>query len=116
MRDMVGFVHSILSPLGVLVAFQALPPGMTPPNQYITFLEYSTNPDLEASDREITTERLIQVNVWSKGNYHNLVKQVRKMLENAGFERIFEFDAPYSDGDSHFNKVLRFRFIDNYEE
>lgn len=113
---MVAFVSQTLSSVGVPIVFQAFPTGTTPPNEYITFLEYSTNPYLEASDREITTERLIQVNVWSKGNYHNLVKQVRKMLENAGFERIFEFDAPYSDGDSHFNKVLRFRFIDEYEE
>ncbi|QOY37044.1 hypothetical protein AWH56_005210 [Anaerobacillus isosaccharinicus] len=114
MRDMVEFVTSSLSNTGVIVSFQSLPTGMIPPNQYITFLEYFSDADLEAADEEITTERLIQANVWSKGNYSTLVNAVRKTLEQAGFERISEYDAPYTDGDSHFNKVLRFRFIDEY--
>lgn len=114
MRDMVDFVISTLSEVGVPVVFNALPAGSTPPNQYVTFLEYFTGAELEAADIEVTTERLIQVNVWSKGNYAQLVNDVRKTLEQAGFERTSEFDAPYTDGNSHFNKVLRFRFIDEY--
>lgn len=114
MRDMVDLVISTLSVVGVPVVFQALPTGMTPPTQYITFLEYLSSPDLEAADEEITTERHIQVNVWSKTNYAQLVSIVRKTLELAGFERTSEFDGPYTDGDSHFNKILRFRFIDEY--
>lgn len=114
MRDMVAFVSSTLSPVGVPVVFQAYPAGVTPPSQYVTFMEYGTKPDLEAADAEITTERLIQFNVWSKGNYFQIVEDVRKALEQAGFHRTFEFDAPYTDGDSHFNKVLRFAFFDEY--
>lgn len=114
MRDIVSYIDSILSPLGIPVVFQAYPTGAIPPSQYVTFMEFGTNPDLEAADVEITTERLIQVNVWSKGNYHSLVENVRKTLEQAGFQRTFEFDAPYTDGDSHFNKVLRFAFFDDY--
>jgi hypothetical protein len=114
MIDLVEFVTSTLSDIGAPVVFQAYPTGTIPPKEYITFLEYSTNPSLEAADEEITTERLIHVNVWSKGNYHSLVTNVRKTLELAGFERTFEFDSPYADGDSHFNKVMRFRFIDEY--
>lgn len=114
MRDMVEFITSTLSSLNVRIAFQALPSGMNPPGQYITFLEYFSGPDLEVADKEVTTERLIQVNVWSKGNYSSLVNNVRTILEQAGFERISEYDGPYTYGDSHFNKVLRFRFIDEY--
>ncbi|MFS0822173.1 hypothetical protein [Bacillus sp. 1P02SD] len=114
MRDMIDFVTVTLSSIGAPVSFQALPTGMTPPSEYITFLEYNTSPDLEAGDEELSTGRMIQVNVWSKGNYHQLVQKVRETLENAGFERTFEYDAPYEDGDSHFNKVLRFKFIDEY--
>lgn len=117
MKDIVEFVSSTLTAVGVLSAFQSYPPdgkGQLP-TEYVTFLEYSTNPDLEAADGELTTERLIQVNVWSKGNYHKIVEDVRKTLEKAGFQRTFEFDAPYTDGDSHFNKVLRFAFFDEYE-
>ncbi|MET3658166.1 hypothetical protein [Sporosarcina psychrophila] len=115
MRDIVEFVSSTLSIVGVPVVFQAYPTGVVPPSQYVTFMEYGTKPDLEAADEEITTERLIQVNVWSKGNYYQIVEDVRKILEQAGFQRTFEFDAPYTDGDSHFNKVLRFAFFDDYE-
>ena len=111
---MIKLVTSTLSSVGVPVVFQAFPAGSRAPGEYITFIEYGTSPSIEASDQEITTERLVQVNVWTKGNYHSLVKKVRQTLENEGFERVFEYDAPYSDGDSHFNKVLRFRFTDEY--
>lgn len=114
MRDLVEYISSTLKPLGVPAVFQAYPTGATPPFEYITFLEYTSNPSLEAADEEIETERLIQVNVWSKGNYHQLVEDIRKKLEQAGFQRTSEFDAPYTDGDSHFNKVLRFAFFDEY--
>lgn len=114
MKDMVEFVTSVLSNIGVPVVFNGLPTGATIPNQYITFIEYFTGVELEAADEEITTERLIQVNVWSKGNYSQLVDKVRSTLESVGFERTSEYDAPYTDGDSHFNRVLRFKFIDEY--
>lgn len=114
MRDMTEFIPSTLSVVGVPVVFQAYPAGNTPPIQYITFHEYHTGVDLEAADKEITTERLIQLNIWSKVNYHSLAKTVRDTLEEAGFERTFEFDSPYEDGDSHFNKVMRFKFVDEY--
>lgn len=112
MRDLVDFITTTLSDIGIPVVFQTI--RGKPPDQYITFLEYNSSPEMEVADDELTTARLIQVNVWSKGNYHKIVESTRKMLESAGFERIFEFDTPYEDGDSHFNKVLRFRFIDEY--
>ena len=115
MRDLVDLVSSTLETIGVKSAFQtypSVPNGL--PSEYVTFLEYTSNPSLEAADKEIETERLIQVNVWSKGNYHQLVEDIRKKLEQAGFQRTSEFDAPYTDGDSHYNKVLRFAFFDEY--
>lgn len=115
MRDLVSFVSSILADVGVPAAFQWYPPGPNGyPSEYVTYLEYHTEAELEAGDVEVTTERLIQVNVWSKGNYAPLVNKVRTALVNAGFQRTAEYDAPYTDGDSHFNKVLRFAFFDEY--
>lgn len=111
MRDIVEYVTQTLSVVGVIVSFQAHPQG-TLPNQYITFTEYHEEPELEAGDVEIETERLIQINIWSRSNYHELVKSVRSAMEGAGFQRILAFDVPYTDGDSHFNKVLRFKFVD----
>lgn len=114
MRDLTELIPEILAPLGVNAWFQSVPKGTTPPLQYITFMEYSAEPGLEAADVEITSERLIQVNVWSKPNYFQLVTRVRELLEENGFYRTGEFDAPYTDGDTHFNKVLRFSFDDEY--
>lgn len=112
MIDMTLVLTQILSPLNIPVAFQALPTGTIPPNQYITFFEIIAGPELEAADEEISTERLIQVNIWSKTDYYQLSEDVKNLLEEAGFDRTFEYDAPYSDGDSHFNKVLRFVYYD----
>ncbi|NEU29936.1 hypothetical protein GN156_03985 [bacterium LRH843] len=115
MRDIVEYISSTLSEVSVPSAFQWYPPGSNGlPDEYVTFFEYATTPDLEAADEEVTTGRLIQVNVWSKGNYAQFVNKVRTALEVAGFQRTFEYDAPYQDGDSHFNKVLRFAFFDDY--
>lgn len=114
MIDISSHIISVLKPLGITVAFQELPINATVPNQYITFLEIDTNPALEAGDVEEETKRLIQVNIWSKTNYHPIVEGTRKLLESNGFERTFEYDAPKQEGDSHLNKVLRFAFFDNY--
>lgn len=114
MIDINKHITDTLKPLGITISFQTLPSGMTPPNQYITFLEINANPALEAADKELETERLIQINIWSKTNYHSLVSQVKELMEQAGYERINEFDGVYQDGDSHFNKVLRFVFFDEY--
>ncbi|WP_428909470.1 hypothetical protein [Niallia sp. Krafla_26] len=114
MIDIIDYIKTTLSPLGIPVVFNGLPTGSKTPSQYITFLEYLSGAELEAADKEITTERLIQVNVWSKINYSQLVSDVRTLLEQVGFERISDYDAAYQDGDSHFNRVLRFKFIDEY--
>lgn len=114
MIDITEHITDTLAPLNLMVSFQALPTGTTTPSQYITFLEINANPALEAADKEYETERFIQLNVWSKSNYHSLVQQVKQLMEAAGYERTFENDAPYNAGDSHFNKVLRFVFFDGY--
>lgn len=114
MIDIVNHVVTTLAPTGLPVLFNAVPTGSDIPNQYITFLEIDAKPALEASDREYETERLIQVNVWSKANYYQLVEDIKRLMESAGYERTFEYDAPKQEGDSHFNKVLRFAFYDEY--
>lgn len=116
MRDLIEFIPSVLAEVGVPIFFQGYPSGYTPPSQYVTFLEYFSGSGLEAADKELSTVRLIQVNIWSKSNYSLLAQKIRSTLEASGFERTAEFDGPYTDGDSHFNRVLRFSFDDVYED
>ncbi|MFY0521165.1 hypothetical protein ACOMCU_25555 [Lysinibacillus sp. UGB7] len=114
MIDIILNIKTTLQPLNVPVSFQELPINVTVPDQYITFLEIDTNPALEAADVELETKRLVQINVWSKTNYHKIVEDIKRLMESAGYERTFEHDAPKQEGDSHFNKVLRFVFFDEY--
>lgn len=114
MIDISESITQLLEPLIQDIYFNTVPTGSNIPAQYITFLEVNANPELEAGDKELETGRLIQVNVWSKTNYHNLVEDIRNTMESAGYERTFEYDAPKQEGDSHFNKVLRFVFFDEY--
>lgn len=116
MRDIVKYIEGTLSEIGVISSFQMHPMvNGKLPDEYVTFVGYGDTPELEAGDEEITTNRPVQLNIWSRGNYHELANSVRSAMEGAGFQRTFEYDAPYTDGDSHFNKVLRFAFIDDYE-
>ncbi|MFF5993712.1 hypothetical protein AAGS61_03005 [Lysinibacillus sp. KU-BSD001] len=114
MIDISAHVTSILNPLDLPVLFNIVPTGSDIPDQYITFLEITANPALEAADKEFETKRLIQVNIWSKSDYYQLVEDVKRLMESAGYERTFEYDVPKQEGDSHFNKVLRFVFFDEY--
>lgn len=117
MIDIVEYVTDTLSPLGIIASFQVHPKNKdgSLPDQYVTFMEISESPEFEAGDVELETERYVQLNIWSRYNYHSLVQSVRSAMEGAGFQRTFAFDAPYTDGDSHFNKVLRFVYYDQYE-
>jgi len=116
MIDISLLVTSTLKPLGVPVGFQTYSSGTAPmPNEYITFLEYTDQAELEAGDEEVTTERLIQVNIWSKSNYFTLNKNVRTAMEQAGFSRTSGYDTPYTEGDIYFNKVIRFAYYDDYQ-
>lgn len=114
MIDINTHIVEVLFPTGVIVAFQTLPVSKKPPDQYITFLEINADPSLEAADKELETKRLLQLNIWSKTNPYTLANDVKKLLEQNGYERTFEHDVPYNEGDSHFNKVLRFAFFDEY--
>lgn len=113
MIDITEFIPALITPTGVDAWFQTHPTG-TLPAQYVTFIEISALPDLEAADREITTNRHVQLNVWSRGNYFTLVESIKKAMEAGGFDRTYEADGPYTDGDSHFNKILRFEYTDEY--
>lgn len=114
MIDIVEHIPNTLTSLNLPVIFNSVPTGLKIPDRYITFLEVNANPALEAADVEFETKRLIQVNVWSKTNYYQLVEGIKRLMETAGYERTFEYDVPKQEGDSHFNKVLRFVFFDEY--
>ena len=101
-----SIILSTLAPTKVPVAFQKYVGSAT---TYITFFEYNQQGTLFADDTERRTRHSIQVDVWSTGNYGNLVDQVRDLFTNTGFIRNSETEF-YEDDLKVFHKVFRFYY------
>lgn len=101
-----------LKPLNVPVSFGTYNQSA---NTYVVFLEYNQGSAMKADDEEYRTKHLYQVDVFSKGNYLDLVKQLKKLLKEVGFSRTFETET-YEDEMKRFRKILRFSYISKEEE
>jgi len=101
-----SLVISTLAPTGVKVSFQTYTGSDT---TYITFYEYNQQGALFADDTEQRTQYSIQVDVWSKGNYKNVIEQVRALMTSAGFIRNSEGEL-YENDTKTFHKYFRFYY------
>ena len=101
-----SLIISTLAPTGVPVDFQTYTGTAT---TYITFFEYNQQGALYADDTELNTRYSVQIDVWSKGNYKNVVEQARTLMTNAGFTRNSENDI-YERETQIFHKVMRFYY------
>ncbi|WP_078428766.1 hypothetical protein [Alkalihalobacterium alkalinitrilicum] len=102
-----NLIINILSPLGVPVSFAQY---NNTADTYIVFLEYNQAPWLSADDQEMFTKHFLQVDVFSEGNYLQLVKDVKRLMKEAGFGRMFESET-YDDEMEKFRKIIRFHYI-----
>lgn len=75
---------------------------------YITFFEMLNTDEMFADDEAIVTGRYYQIDVWSKENYTNLVKEVESLLKSIGFRKRSHYDAPYEKDTGLYHKVLRY--------
>lgn len=105
-------IKDTLEPLNVPVSFGVY--NQTA-DTYIVFLEYNQGGALFADDEEKQTEHIFQVDVFSKGNYLDLVKELKNLLKGIGFRRIFETET-YEEEMKRFRKILRFAYISEEEE
>ncbi|MBW9219264.1 hypothetical protein K1I43_12055 [Anoxybacillus sp. ST70] len=96
-----------LKHVGVPVAFQTYSGTAT---TYITFFEYNQFSALNADDEEQQTAHLIQVDVWSKGDYTSIVQQVKERMIAAGFRRTSEVDL-FEQETKTYHKAIRFSYI-----
>jgi hypothetical protein len=101
-----------LSPLGVPVSF-ATYDSLEP--TYIVFLEYNQAPLLNADDEEMYTKHFYQMDVFSDGNYTQLVKDVKNLMKSVGFGRMFESET-YDPDLKKYRKIIRFSYVTNKEE
>ncbi|ETT84174.1 hypothetical protein MKZ08_08470 [Viridibacillus sp. FSL R5-0477] len=100
-----------LKPIGIPVALLTYTGTAT---TYITFFQYNEMGVVFAEDSEQETRHSIQIDVWSKGNHVDVVKQVKKLLKEQGFSRVTAHEL-YEDDTKIFHKVMQFYYDDQSE-
>lgn len=104
-------IMDTLRPLGVPVSFMNY---NNTASTYIVFLEYHQASFFNGDDTEQYTKHFYQVDIFSSGNYLQLVKDVKKAMKEAGFGRMFESET-YDDEMRKFRKILRFSYVSKSE-
>ncbi|MPM61780.1 hypothetical protein SDC9_108640 [bioreactor metagenome] len=97
-----------LKPLKIPVAFQKYN-GKA--ETYITFHEYLAAGEEYEDDEESLTAHYIQVDVWSKTDYTDIVKNIKQLLLKAGFKRLNEADL-YEEDVKIYHKGLKFNYLE----
>ncbi|MHC1731973.1 MAG: hypothetical protein AB9888_08110 [Bacteroidales bacterium] len=97
-------IKETLSSLGVQVSFQKY---SGKENTYITFFEYLQQGESYADNKETCTGHYVQVDVWSKEDYTDLVNSILVTMTQAGFRRTTQTEI-YEDDTQAYHKVLRF--------
>lgn len=74
---------------------------------YITFFSYLDQPEQHADDTEVSIGHYVQVDVWSKSDYTDLVSEVQERLKEVGFRRINGYDL-YEEDLKIYHKTMRY--------
>lgn len=102
-----AIIEQALEPLGVPVELHSYD-GDAP--TYITYFEYNQRSALNGDDEELQTSYSYQVDVWSKGDYTELVNQVKDLLKEAGFTRASEH-GNYNEITKIYQKAISFNIV-----
>lgn len=97
-------ILAALKDIGVPVRFQTY---TGKEESYITFFTYLDRPELHSDDRELITGNFIQIDVWSKRDYTDLVDSVHQKMIDAGFIKLNFYDL-YEEDLKIYHKVMRF--------
>lgn len=81
---------------------------------YITFHEYLAAGKEYEDDEESLTAHYIQVDVWSKADYTDVVKNIKELMLKAGFKRLNEIDL-YEEDTKIYHKGLKFYYLEEGE-
>lgn len=99
-----SLIIEALKPLKVPVSFQKY---NGKESTYITFFNYLEHGEQYADNEEKATGYYIQIDVWSKNDYTELVENVRNAMKAAGFIRTSAADLFESDI-KIYHKAMRF--------
>jgi hypothetical protein len=103
-----SIIVEALKPLNVPVTFQKYS-GKA--DTYITFHEYFETGEEYEDDEETLTAHYVQIDIWSKNDYEELVKKVKEKLTKIGFKRINEVDL-YEEDTKIYHKGLKFYYLE----
>jgi hypothetical protein len=108
-------VIKALKGIGVPVSFQTYT-GKA--NSYITFFTYLDQPESHADDEELTTGYYVQIDVWSKGDYTELVDTVHRKMLKAGVsdEEKDEYEKMKENVLSELKRTFRPEFLNRIDE
>lgn len=93
-----------LKPLKIPVSFQKY---SGKESTYITFFNYLEQGEQYADNEEKATGYYIQLDVWSKNDYIELIEKVKDRMRAAGFIRTFAADI-FEDDTKIYHKAMRF--------
>lgn len=99
-------VSDVLKPTGVKVK-KLHYDGKADP--YIVWTVYNENGKAFAEDKEIETGYYVQVDIYTKGDFDDLYKQVLKLMTSAGFSRTFASET-YENDTKLNRKIIRFEY------
>lgn len=88
------------------VIFLALPDGPVFP--CITYYEQNNAPALKGDERELTSESVFIIDVWSKGNTTAIAQAVDAVMTDLRFNREFAADL-YESDTGVYHKSMRYR-------
>lgn len=79
--DLISLVYDILKPLNVPVLWQLRPESLPG----ITYHFFNEGGELYGDGEEETSGAACQIDIWGKGDYTNIVEQVKKLMKQNGF-------------------------------
>ena len=109
-----SLIINTLKPTKQLVRFQSLRDTDNSPSAYILFFNANERGSHHGDDQELSTEYLIQIDIFSKGDYTNLVKQVKDLMSSAGFRRQMTTES-YENDTKYYHKTMRFIYEEDVQ-
>ena len=107
--DINNLIETTLKPTDLPISFQVHSGVAT---TYITYTEYLGQAETFSDDEDETEGHYVQINVYSKENYNNIVKQVKALMKKAGFGRTTEINL-YENDTKLFHKGIRYFYEEN---
>ncbi|MCB2354340.1 hypothetical protein [Clostridium estertheticum] len=103
------FIEETLKTIKVPIRFQIYDEDET---IYITYLQYLGQNEKFSEDVEEIKGHYVQINVFSLGDYTDIVAQVELLMKDADFKKTNEIDL-YEEKTHYFHKGIRYFYAED---